>query len=90
MSEQLTLEERHRLLKEVLRENLERKRFIEMNIGEQFEGLKKLEILLEKMRASRENQMSNSRSDLLWRSFLKYGEWSKKLQNLLGIRGSVT
>lgn len=54
MSEQLTLEERHRLLKEVLRENSERKRFIEMNVGEQFEGFKKLEISLEKMRASRE------------------------------------
>lgn len=67
MSEQLTLEERHRLLKEVLLENLEKKRFIEMNISEQFEGLKKLEISLEKTRASRENHLRNSRSDLLRR-----------------------
>ena len=67
MSERLTLEEKHRLLKEMLLENLEKKRFIEMNISEQFEGLRKLEISLEKMWASGKTRLRNSRSDLLLR-----------------------
>jgi hypothetical protein len=62
VSELSALEERHRLMKEVLSENLKKKLFIEINIGEQFEELKKLEIALEKIRAKEEGQMKCSES----------------------------
>jgi hypothetical protein len=53
MSDKLTLEEEHRLLKELLRESLEKKRSMELRIGTQFAELKKMEISLEKMRITR-------------------------------------
>jgi len=49
MSRQVLLEEKHRLLKKRLLENLEKKHFVEMKINQQFEKLKKLEISLEKI-----------------------------------------
>jgi hypothetical protein len=42
------LEEKHNLLKNGLSENLEKKRALELQISQQFEELKKLEIALEK------------------------------------------
>jgi len=50
MSDRLMLEEKHRLLKELLRQSLEKKRSMELRIGTQFAELKKMEISLEKMR----------------------------------------
>ena len=67
MSEQLILEERHRLMKEVLSENLKKKLLFEINIGEQFEELKKLEIALEKIRAAEEGQTKCSGSVVRWK-----------------------
>jgi predicted protein tyrosine phosphatase len=52
MKARLDLQEKHRLLKEALDESLKKKRLIEVNIGEQFEALKKFEISLEKTKAS--------------------------------------
>jgi predicted protein tyrosine phosphatase len=52
MKARLDLQEKYRLLKEALDESLKKKRLIEVNIGEQFEALKKLEISLEKKQAS--------------------------------------
>jgi hypothetical protein len=53
MSDRLMLEEKHRLLKELLRESLEKKRIMELRIGTQFAELKKMEISLERMRITR-------------------------------------
>jgi hypothetical protein len=54
VSKLLSLEEKHRLLKEMLRENMEKKHYVEVNIREQLEELKKLEISLEKMRTTQQ------------------------------------
>lgn len=50
MDSQSLLEEKRRMLKEVLDENLHKKHLIELSIMDEFEQLKKLEISLEKMR----------------------------------------
>lgn len=51
MSGQL-LEEKHRFLEQVLNENIQKKHSLEVAITEEFEELKKLEVSLEKMRAT--------------------------------------
>ena len=56
MSQLLILEERCRLVKEVLSENLKAKLSVEVEIGKLFEELKRLEVALEKMRAAGEGQ----------------------------------
>jgi hypothetical protein len=48
MNGQLPLEEKHDLLKNGLNENLQKKHALELQINQQFEELKKLEISLEK------------------------------------------
>jgi hypothetical protein len=48
MNTQLALEEKHDTLKNGLNENLQKKHALELQISQQFEGLKKLEISLEK------------------------------------------
>lgn len=48
MSEQVLLEEKHILLKKELDEELQNKRFLELEISRHFMELKRLEILLEK------------------------------------------
>jgi hypothetical protein len=54
MSKRLSLEEKHRLMKEALSRNLKKKLLIEISLNEQFEKLKKLEIALEKARVGGE------------------------------------
>ena len=61
MSNLLLLEEKHRLLKSGLDSNLERKRSIEMRITKQFEELKRVEVSLEKIRASCEKNINTNR-----------------------------
>jgi hypothetical protein len=48
MNTQLSLEEKHEFLKNRLNENLQKKHALELQISQQFEKLKKLEISLEK------------------------------------------
>jgi len=48
MNRQLLLEKKHELLKNRLGKNLQKKRTLELQIDQQFEKLKKLEISLEK------------------------------------------
>jgi stress-induced morphogen len=48
MNAQLQLEEKHDLVKNGLAENLQKKHALELEISQQFEELKKLEISLEK------------------------------------------
>jgi hypothetical protein len=48
MNAQLALEEKHDLLKNGLNENLQKKHALELQISQQFEELKELEISLEK------------------------------------------
>jgi len=48
MSAQLLLEEKHDLLKSELAENLQKKHALELQISQQFEELKKLEVSLQK------------------------------------------
>lgn len=48
MNIQLILEEKHNLLKNGLNKNLQKKHALELQISQQFEELKKLEISLEK------------------------------------------
>jgi hypothetical protein len=55
MDECLSLEQRRSLLKKMISESLQKKLLVEMNIKEQFEELKRLEMSLEKMRATQEN-----------------------------------
>jgi len=62
MSSLLLLEEKHRLLKSGLDSNLERKHSIEMRITKQFEELKRVEISLEKIRASCEKNIKTNRT----------------------------
>jgi len=47
------LEEKHRSLEQVLHENLQKKHSLEVAITEEFEELKKLEVTLERIRATR-------------------------------------
>jgi len=54
-------------MKEVLSENLKKKLLFEINVGEQFEELKKLEIALEKIRAAEESQTKGSGSVVRWK-----------------------
>jgi hypothetical protein len=48
MREQLRLEEKHDLLKNGLYENLQKKHALELQISQQFEELKRLEVSIEK------------------------------------------
>ncbi len=48
MNAQLALEKKHNLLKNGLSENLQKRHALELQISQQFEELKKLEISLEK------------------------------------------
>lgn len=48
MNAQLALEKEHNLLKNGLNENLQKRHALELQISQQFEELKKLEISLEK------------------------------------------
>jgi len=64
MSKLFLLEEKHRLLKKALHTNLKKKYSIEMNIRKQYEELKKLEIALEKIRATCALQCAQTVSDL--------------------------
>jgi hypothetical protein len=48
MRTELLQEEKHALLKNELRESLQKKHALELKIARQFEGLKRLEIALEK------------------------------------------
>ena len=52
MGELVSLEKEQRLLREVIRENLEKRDSVEISIRRELEELKKLEISLEKMRAT--------------------------------------
>jgi hypothetical protein len=61
MSNLLLLEEKHRLLKNGLDSDLERKRSIEMRITKQFEELKRVEVSLEKIRARCEKNIKTNR-----------------------------
>lgn len=48
----MSLEKEQRLLREVIRENLEKRDSVEISIRRELDELKKLEISLEKMRAT--------------------------------------
>jgi len=52
MSKRSLLEEKHRLLREMLHENLNKKHAMEISIRQQLEELKTLEIRLEKMQVA--------------------------------------
>jgi hypothetical protein len=52
----LSLKEKHRLLKDRLNKNLQKKHTLELQIGRQFEKLKKLEISLEKCACTAEGR----------------------------------
>ena len=60
MSKQLLLDEKCLLLQKVLGESLRKKRFVEMRIRRQLEELKRLEISLEKMRATQQKDLRDS------------------------------
>lgn len=48
MNAQLVIEEKHSVLMDKLTNNLKKKRVLELEITEQFEQLKKIEVLMEK------------------------------------------
>jgi hypothetical protein len=56
MNAQLSLKEKHGLLKNELNENLQKKHALELQISQQFEELKKLEISLEKCACATEGR----------------------------------
>jgi hypothetical protein len=55
MKTQLLLEEKYDLLKNGLNENLQKKHALELEINQQFEQLKRLEISMEKRSLPRKN-----------------------------------
>lgn len=57
MNQEYLLELKRRFLKKTLNESLLKKHYVEMNISEQFEQLKKLEVTLEKIRATRDQNL---------------------------------
>ena len=60
MNEKLSLEEERRVLKKKLGENMNRKHLMEVMINKQFEKLKKLEISLEKIRSSSDDNLQTT------------------------------
>jgi hypothetical protein len=55
MSERSLLEKKHYLLREMLHENLDKKHAMEINIRQQLEELKTVEIRLGKMQVAQDN-----------------------------------
>jgi len=53
MNQEYVLEQKRRFLKRTLNESLLKKYYVEINISEQFDQLKKVEVTLEKIRAVR-------------------------------------
>jgi DNA-binding protein H-NS len=60
MTKRSLLEEKHRLLRETLHKNLNKKHAMEINIRQQLEELKTLEICIEKTRVTQDEPMSIS------------------------------